>query len=811
MTDISSPIAYPPSSSPPVILESRKRSAPNLGDSILSKKRLGSFKLAPTKEWRQSSDNLPIFSLPQNVESLPVSKVSGPFCDDEEEDDSVGSGSLMAGELQDSSQSGTRTTPTSPESEAPVSRASHINEAKTCSGRRIRIGLKKTREPIPFERLIGERSIHETGKAKKSFYGVDIHTLLDEAKSLAERAQANKTSTDSETFHATPLHQKSSKRRRDLLWTEKYRAKKYTDLVGDERTHRDVLRWLKGWDSIVFPGVSRPKPVRKFQEDEEKAIHRKILMLTGPPGLGKTTLAHVCAKQAGYEVLEINASDERSRDVVKGKIKDCVGTDNVKTLNTKNGLGSERKAGRPFCVVVDEVDGVVGGSGGGGEGGFIKALIDLILLDQKNSTALGMTSGNQDRTRGKSEKFRLLRPIILICNDVYHPSLRPLRSSGLAEVIHLRKPPLDKVVIRLKSVLDKEGVSCDSDGVRRLCEATWGVNERKDGRAMSGGAGEGDMRSILVAGEWMASKLRRTKDSSARLSKRWVEDHLSNSSSRGEFMRGIGRGGVKETVERVFQDGAGFARSELARADLQKHSRDGAGDSQGVSEAVKRAATSRLQEIIETSGDIDRIMTDCFSLYPTYSFQDDTFLSKPNAAYDWLHFHDRLSSRVHHSQDWELSPYLSQPVLGFHHLFASSKGAHATDHGRPEDAEEEPSPFAGPRADYTASEAVKQQKSILSGIQSSLSVPLLRSFRSVEDISIDLLPHAMKMLTPNIKPVVVGGSGDQRGVVSIRKESEKEMLQRAVQTMGAVGVRFERVRVDAGPNSMSTYIYRMEP
>ena len=751
-----------------------------------------------------------------NKENVPAQKSTGPFLDDEDEDVPEGASDTSISLKSSATSQDTSSSDTSPHEGSGFrlpGLASNLPRAKTSQGNAFSIRLKERQVLISYEKLIGDRSTSAPGEAKKSFYGVDIHNLLDQAAQAPQRIEHVVYDLPQPSIEVPALAQ-NARRGRKLLWTEKYRAKKFTDLVGDDRTHRDVLRWLKGWDPVVFPGSAKPKPVHKFQEDgQEHKLHRKILMLTGPPGLGKTTLAHVCARQAGYEVLEINASDERSRDIVKGRIKDCVGTDNVKGINTKTDDGNVRKTGRPFCVVVDEVDGVVGGSNGGGDGGFIKALIDLVMLDQKNSTVFSNASGNSTKTK-KGDKFRLLRPMILICNDIYHPALRPLRATTIAELIHIRKPPLDKVVTRLGSVFDREGVPCDKDGVRRLCEATWGLTNRRERSSQSSGTGEGDMRSILVVAEWVASKLRRSAEKSSRLTKRWVEDNmLDNLSHGGGGARGMGRGGAKEAVERVFQDGAGFAKSELATVGPKDGSDSDMGDNLGVSQTAKRSAMQRLQEIVDASGESDRIINDCFAAYPSHQFQDDTFLSKPNAAYDWLHFHDRLSSKIHSGQEWELGPYLSQSTLGLHHLFASPAKQFGNSEQRrwDDDAAEEPAPFSGPRADYEASEAMKKNKAILLGLQSSLSIPLLRSFRSTADISTDLLPNIIKMVTPDVRPIIVGGSGDQRGVVSVRKEGEREMIQRAVSVMSAVGVTFERSRLDAGQAGVSTYIYRMEP
>lgn len=45
-------------------------------------------------------------------------------------------------------------------------------------------------------------------------------------------------------------------------------------------------------------------------------VYRAVL-ITGSPGIGKTTSAHLCAKLAGYTPIELNASDARSKKLVE--------------------------------------------------------------------------------------------------------------------------------------------------------------------------------------------------------------------------------------------------------------------------------------------------------------------------------------------------------------------------------------------------------------------------------------------------------------------------------------------------------------
>lgn len=119
------------------------------------------------------------------------------------------------------------------------------------------------------------------------------------------------------------------------LWVDRYRPKALKDVIGHATLVKDLQTWLTKWHTGSVP---------------------KTALLTGPPGIGKTTVAHLLAKEAGYSVTEYNASDERSAKAVREVFE---------KMSKLAGLPTTAVARAKRILILDEVDGMSAGDRGG--------------------------------------------------------------------------------------------------------------------------------------------------------------------------------------------------------------------------------------------------------------------------------------------------------------------------------------------------------------------------------------------------------------------------------------------------------------
>ncbi|CAG8467713.1 10224_t:CDS:10 [Diversispora eburnea] len=286
---------------------------------------------------------------------------------------------------------------------------------------------------------------------------LDILDILDDTNENNENNGNNQDDREKEKDRMVNIDNQPNKTKTSSSqsWTEKYRPKHYTDLVGDENVNRDIMKWLIQWNYCVF-GKKEATYDGKINgknglyQDKWNRPEKKILMLTGPPGYGKTTLAHVVARHCGYDVLEINASDDRTGQVIKSKITNAL---EIHSINQNK---------KPILIIIDEIDGVSSN------------LIDIEKPQSSNSaiTKKGMKGIKTNKKQKNIKRKHLLRPIICICNDQYAPVLRPLRNH--VKVVQLKKSNTNRLTKRLMQICERENLSADMSALFFLTESTEG-------------------------------------------------------------------------------------------------------------------------------------------------------------------------------------------------------------------------------------------------------------------------------------------------------------------------------------------------
>nr|MDO8114530.1 AAA family ATPase [Candidatus Sigynarchaeota archaeon] len=177
----------------------------------------------------------------------------------------------------------------------------------------------------------------------------------------------------------------------DVPWVEKYRPRTLKEVIGVDSKKESLVAFLK-----AFP-----------------AKHGAVLI--GPPGVGKTTLAYVVARELSYDIIEMNASDARSSEDIKKKI-----SESTKSRSITDFLGITKGK----IILVDELDGISGNEDRGG----VSTIVDLI----------------------KKTEY----PIILTCNEWLSKLKAIYDECEMIKFTAVRKESVLKV---LESILEKEG------------------------------------------------------------------------------------------------------------------------------------------------------------------------------------------------------------------------------------------------------------------------------------------------------------------------------------------------------------------
>jgi len=484
----------------------------------------------------------------------------------------------------------------------------------------------------------------------------------------------------------------------------------------------------------------------------------KALLICGPPGTGKTTLAHVLAKHCGYRPFEVNASDDRSHDVLK---------DNLTRAMHGNTVTGERL---PNCIILDEIDGIDGKNS-------IDMLVKMIRAPLRVKGQRGKAGGGKN---APSSVTPLTRPLICICNDQYAPSLRELRKFAKVFVFH---PPTElRLVARLKAICESEKIS----------------NVSPQSLAALSSATGNDIRSAINTLQFAALRTSALKQSAVQQPGGPKGGASTSSSGFGSMLSSMISSGLKDVNRDAFQVWREiFSVREMSLAAAKKKSiinnnkQAGVGaGAQAQSGLLAAASKSNAKGGTQSSvvagpeaavlamadfGDSNLILGGIFHNLLTIRYNDPS-MTRSHLASDWISSVDQFDCFASgsggnvgsgggnsDSVGYQLMPYISS-VAGAVHLYCSA---------------DEKVKISWPSGEKDAYYKRKSKGNILETLLNSAKLGTF-CMRSKVPVVLDVLSFLVDITTPKIRQV---------SFLTLT-QPEQEALADCVQVMASVGLSY---------------------
>lgn len=217
-------------------------------------------------------------------------------------------------------------------------------------------------------------------------------------------------------------------------FVDKYKPTSIKAIIGAGGNAQKLMNWLSNWHSNNDGTKKHTKPSPWAKNNDGSAY--KAALLSGSPGVGKTTTAHLVCKELLFDIVEFNASDTRSKKMLKDEVSDLLSNKSLAGYVT----GQATKVSKRHVIIMDEVDGMAGNEDRGG----VAELIALI----------------------KDSRI----PVICMCNDRNHPKIRSL--SNHCFDLRFNKPAVSMIRGAMMSVCFKEGIKIEAAALDEIISGT---------------------------------------------------------------------------------------------------------------------------------------------------------------------------------------------------------------------------------------------------------------------------------------------------------------------------------------------------
>ncbi|KFQ74293.1 ATPase family AAA domain-containing protein 5, partial [Phoenicopterus ruber ruber] len=211
--------------------------------------------------------------------------------------------------------------------------------------------LKKQTERLVFENSIqansevGQKHSDNWKETKRKRKETEDHKskrrkqIEGTETEIKSRVSRNRVMTEDTEYLSEP-NALSGVEKEDMLWTEKYQPQDSSELVGNKKEIERLHSWLKEWKKRADWEEKRNQKGEKEDKEhqdsldsldfkdnksdiEEETSLCNTVLITGPPGVGKTAAVYACAQELGFKIFEVNASCQRSGRQILSQLKEA--------------------------------------------------------------------------------------------------------------------------------------------------------------------------------------------------------------------------------------------------------------------------------------------------------------------------------------------------------------------------------------------------------------------------------------------------------------------------------------------------------